>query len=1576
YSPEKVFSNGGSEAAIRSSKSATFHSRSDGQASKCRRTWLGFEFGSVLVESSTRKIIWQRPEPLARLATEQPLCMQAVVHSISERTPFTFSSKLLVPLSMSTESVRVSSAWFTFESALVAGNRISVRLHGAAAPIPRQQQKGSREWRPGRMRVGHGAGAGVELTSLKCGQKTVQKARAAETGMKMLDLNSRCWTVVCVCIVTALSSVGSLSRMQSVRVFEADGLNNGLLTDISSLSKMDSVRSVYIVALVSEQSQILTDKLQEALRMAGPLTGGISVRLVIADTECVASRTIRYLFNLLHQLPSAIAILGCGCPELTGPISQISYYWNITMASANLSDLLESQGFDMSNVLSGRFTSMETAVEAMETIKNNFCIRQRNETIGGSVMCVVVSRTLLTTRLNPCQGFLQKRLLSEHFRKAHRIGLIGKQHVWLVSGLRQLNQQSLLSQLSCNSDIGASNASVQCDCEKRQLDLAANRSLFISLAGRRASQLASRGVPSEVAYAIDSVSAVAMAAGGLIDQINLSESYRVKDGGLTPKMLKRLRSLELMKKLVELKFDGETGKVEFAKNSRLGYLSVYQLIAPPNGSQAELRFVSEFNCAKRQFKELEEYNAWPEDWPPRDRTQVEVRVVRLPLWLCLTFSGLAAAGIALSVALMGSYIKMSSPQMNNIIVLGCIVCYASVILLATDGWHLTGTGNSSGALQPGICAARAWTLCTGFTLSFGAMFSKTWRVHCIFTNISMSKKIIKDYQLLVIVLLLLLIDIAILTVWTAFDPMTSKKHLFSIELIGCFFAWETRNVSVPALNDSKYIGLSVYNALVMCLAGAAVSFALNNKQTAAFVITSLLILCCTSITLLLLFSPKSIAELEKAEARMAALRTGSHHKSSQSSVEIRHRWLQFASSLPPFEYIDASERETTMEEEQVWIPRTDSPATARRQRRRLRLVLSVDDGPSTSEVDSFEQHIADVQERLLAAEPRLASPDPETTELDCEDTSEINEHQDPSTISAGTIIPAADISRSSSSICSIPRLNKLVVSSKQHRDKHDQRNNSSLTATSDNVDRQCLHHCQSSRRTGRFELLSMTAAPVSAAEVMVASCSERSKLRNLVHRRSDPAQACLAEWTVADSTLLILTKLVAEAVLVVLRQELEVLALNNAAVGKVSPNRAHHGQLQLRLMQVPVAVVDEPTALQQNRRHAILIRNASQHAKRFKPGNVEGLMRLQVEQEALHLEGVLRVAVDGRVSIGVEVPQRRGEQHAAVVGVRQQQQPGRPHRAVPASQRHPGRFVDVFFAGSAFLVLLIIAAPLPGTPSNAATGGGFRNAGDASVMRRRKQNSTMDALGSDEVSSAAPAGFSRSERLRQEGSVTISLPVVQEAGSARARQLTRLPSIWMQQPMEVNSRPSTRESGLDLTAPSLAACSRSSSSCLFILVLRPNRIRSSSLGGDAGSSVPESPHHQAARVPSAIVQQHRQPPPKLPQPLSAPPCQPLASDCAIDAAEWFAGVRTADHQQRWHLRRQDWKLPDLLERGSGQGHVIAWPVGQRSQAGGAESWRVAAALQHHGTVAADWDSQGALQLFLRLFLVRRRRCAG
>ncbi|KAL1456576.1 hypothetical protein WDU94_001297 [Cyamophila willieti] len=81
-------------------------------------------------------------------------------------------------------------------------------------------------------------------------------------------------------------------------------------------------------------------------------------------------------------------------------------------------------------------------------------------------------------------------------------------------------------------------------------------------------------------------------------------------------------------------------------------------------------------------------------------------------------------------------------------------------------------------------------------------------------------------------------------------------------MFGAFLAWETRHVSIPALNDSKYVGMSVYNVVLMCIMGAAISFVISDKQDASFVIISLFILFCTTTTLLLVFVPK-IVELKR-----------------------------------------------------------------------------------------------------------------------------------------------------------------------------------------------------------------------------------------------------------------------------------------------------------------------------------------------------------------------------------------------------------------------------------------------------------------------------------------------------------------------------------------------------------------------------------------------------------------------------------------------------------------------------------------------------------------------------------------
>lgn len=55
--------------------------------------------------------------------------------------------------------------------------------------------------------------------------------------------------------------------------------------------------------------------------------------------------------------------------------------------------------------------------------------------------------------------------------------------------------------------------------------------------------------------------------------------------------------------------------------------------------------------------------------------------------------------------------------------IGIILLLVSVLLLGMDGESLPVV------YFPVVCQLRAWLLCFGFTLAFGAMFSKVWRVH-------------------------------------------------------------------------------------------------------------------------------------------------------------------------------------------------------------------------------------------------------------------------------------------------------------------------------------------------------------------------------------------------------------------------------------------------------------------------------------------------------------------------------------------------------------------------------------------------------------------------------------------------------------------------------------------------------------------------------------------------------------------------------------------------------------------------------------------------------------------------------
>lgn len=185
-----------------------------------------------------------------------------------------------------------------------------------------------------------------------------------------------------------------------------------------------------------------------------------------------------------------------------------------------------------------------------------------------------------------------------------------------------------------------------------------------------------------------------------------------------------------------------------------------------------------------------------------------------------------------------------------------------------------------------------WIACIGFTLGFGGMFLKTWRVHKIFVNRT-KKMVISDYQLFAMLALFIAIDLLVIVIREVIDPQRAKQHFTGREeydnstdtkyvpyyidcpssyrnewlyvfyaykglmlAFGVFLAFETRNVTVPALNDSRYISLSIYNVVFPCALGITVVSVIDNAPDVWYAVLSVLVVFCTSITLCFVFIPK------------------------------------------------------------------------------------------------------------------------------------------------------------------------------------------------------------------------------------------------------------------------------------------------------------------------------------------------------------------------------------------------------------------------------------------------------------------------------------------------------------------------------------------------------------------------------------------------------------------------------------------------------------------------------------------------------------------------------------------------
>ncbi|KAJ8403140.1 hypothetical protein AAFF_G00360560 [Aldrovandia affinis] len=377
-------------------------------------------------------------------------------------------------------------------------------------------------------------------------------------------------------------------------------------------------------------------------------------------------------------------------------------------------------------------------------------------------------------------GQFDENLASKVFCCAYNLNMFGSKYQWIIPGWYQGNWWEQANSTNCTTRklLTAMEGYVSVDFEP----LSAKQTKGIS--GRTPQeyereynrQRQQKGVESSKfhGFAYDGIWVIAKTLTGVMDKLREKERESVfRNFTVNDKEVGKM----VLDAMNETNFFGVTGQVMFRNGERMGTIKFTQF---QEGQEVK---VGEYNAIEDALDLINNTMQFQGVEPPKDRTFVRLqrRHINVPLYSILstiTILGMLMAGAFLFFNIKNRnhrLIKMSSPYMNNLIILGGMLSYASIFLFGLDGSFVSDKEFET------LCTVRTWILIVGYTTAFGAMFAKTWRVHAIFKNVKMKKKIIKDQKLLIIVGGMLLIDLCILICWQIVDPLKRTVEQYSLE---------------------------------------------------------------------------------------------------------------------------------------------------------------------------------------------------------------------------------------------------------------------------------------------------------------------------------------------------------------------------------------------------------------------------------------------------------------------------------------------------------------------------------------------------------------------------------------------------------------------------------------------------------------------------------------------------------------------------------------------------------------------------------------------------------------------------
>ena len=250
-------------------------------------------------------------------------------------------------------------------------------------------------------------------------------------------------------------------------------------------------------------------------------------------------------------------------------------------------------------------------------------------------------------------------------------------------------------------------------------------------------------------------------------------------------------------------------------------------------------------------------------------------------------------------------IKASSSRLNHFAYVGCY-CFLLALLVYT----IVEAFSTSPLATTVLCNFIPWLTSIGFSLVFGTVVVKTWRLYRLFISSKKhtrhAKKLVQDSFIMLFILLLVIVDVVFCTVWSSADPLRyentsivnveSKQqevvefcisNYFTVWLIllavykgfllflAVFLAFHTRKIKIKEFKTTN-ISLLVYLLFLVTGLGIPVYFITWSLGTHVNVTYSLL--CAVVIALVylcwgLLFLPPVLPLLREKLTNINVVRT-------------------------------------------------------------------------------------------------------------------------------------------------------------------------------------------------------------------------------------------------------------------------------------------------------------------------------------------------------------------------------------------------------------------------------------------------------------------------------------------------------------------------------------------------------------------------------------------------------------------------------------------------------------------------------------------------------------------------------